>query len=94
MLAVNVLIKTKKAYTTQYKAVSHENLNNSTVQNSRKVGLHEASRQARQEIFRKKAYFDFRFRVVQFPFNPVYLTSVSASKSQDINIFPFKKNFV
>ena len=47
---------------------------------------------ARLEIFRIKAYFGFRFRVRQFPFNPGYLTSVSASKSRDIKIFPFKTN--
>jgi hypothetical protein len=46
------------------------------------------------EIFRIKAYFDFCFRVRQFPFNPVYFTSVSASKSRDIKIFPFKTNSV
>jgi hypothetical protein len=28
----------------------------------------------RLEFFRIKAYFDFRFRVRQFPFNPGYLT--------------------
>jgi len=28
--------------------------------------------------FRIKAYFDLRFRVREFPFNPGYLTSVSA----------------
>ena len=50
-------------------------------------------RTARLEIFRIKAYYDFRFRVRQFPFNPGYLTSVSASKSRDIKIFPFKTNF-
>jgi len=48
----------------------------------------------RLEIFRIKAYFDFRFRVRQFPFNPGYLTSVSAPKSRDIKIFPFKTNSV
>ena len=48
----------------------------------------------RLEIFRIKAYFDFRFRVRQFPFNPGFLTSVSAPKSQDIKIFPFKTNSV
>ena len=37
-----------------------------------------------------KAYFDFRFRVRQFLFNPGYLTSVSAPKSRDIKIFLFK----
>jgi hypothetical protein len=41
-----------------------------------------------------KAYFDFRFRVGQFPFNPGYLTSVSAPYSWDIKIFPFKTNSV
>jgi hypothetical protein len=46
------------------------------------------------EIFRIKAYFDVRFRVRQFSFNPVNLTSVSASKSRDIKIFPFKTNSV
>jgi hypothetical protein len=40
---------------------------------------------------RIKAYFDFRFSVRQFPFNQGYLTSVSAPKSRDIKIFPFKK---
>jgi hypothetical protein len=40
--------------------------------------------------FHMKAYFDIRFRVRQFPFNPGYLTSVSALKSRDIKIFPFK----
>jgi hypothetical protein len=30
--------------------------------------------------------FDVRFHVRQFPFNPVYLTPVSASKSRDKNI--------
>ena len=49
---------------------------------------------ARLEIFRINAYFDFRFRVRQFPFNPGYLTSVSASKSRDIKILPFKTNSV
>jgi hypothetical protein len=44
--------------------------------------------------FRIKAYFDFRFRVREFPFNPGYLTSVSAPKSRDIKIFPFKTNSV
>jgi hypothetical protein len=44
--------------------------------------------------FRIKAYFDFRFRVRQFPSNPGYLTSVSAPKSGDIKIFPFKTNSV
>ena len=44
--------------------------------------------------FRIKAYFDFRFRVRQFLFNPGYLTSVSAPKSRDIKIFPFKTNSV
>ena len=39
-----------------------------------------------------KAYFDFVFRVRQFPFNPGYLTSVSAPKSRDIKISPFKTN--
>jgi hypothetical protein len=34
--------------------------------------------------FRIKAYFDFRFRLREFPFNPGYLTSVSASNSWDI----------
>jgi len=36
--------------------------------------------------FRIKAYSDFRFRVREFPFNPGYLTSVSAPKSRDKNI--------
>ena len=44
--------------------------------------------------FRIKAYFDFRFRVRQFPFNPGYFTSVSAPKSRDIKIFPFQTNSV
>jgi hypothetical protein len=44
----------------------------------------------RLESFRLNAYFDFRFRVRQFPFNPGYLTSVSAPKSRDMKIFPFK----
>ena len=44
--------------------------------------------------FRIKAYFDFRFHVRQFPFNPGYITSVSAPKSLDIKIFPFKTNSV
>jgi hypothetical protein len=44
--------------------------------------------------FHIKAYFDFLFRVRQFPFNPGYLTFVSAEKSRDINIFPFKTNSV
>ena len=48
----------------------------------------------RLEIFRIKAYFDFRFRVRRFPFNPGYLTSVSAPKPRDIKIFPFKTNSV
>jgi hypothetical protein len=43
-------------------------------------------------IFHIKSYFVFRFRVRQFPFNPGYLTSVSAPKSRDIKIFPFKTN--
>jgi hypothetical protein len=30
--------------------------------------------------FRIKVHFDFRFRIRDFPFNPGYLTSVSASK--------------
>jgi len=38
------------------------------------------------ENFRIMAYFDFRFRVREFPFNPGYLTSVSAPKSRDQNI--------
>jgi len=46
----------------------------------------------RLEIFRIMAYFDFRFRVRQFPFNPGYLTSVSTPMSWDIKIFPFKTN--
>ena len=37
-----------------------------------------------------EAYFDFRFRVREFPFNPRHLTSVSAPKSWDIKLFPFK----
>jgi hypothetical protein len=44
--------------------------------------------------FRIKTYFDFQFRVRQFPFNPGYLTSVSATKSWDIKIFPFRTNSV
>ena len=44
--------------------------------------------------FRINAYFDFRFRVRQFPSNPGYLKSVSAPKSGDIKIFPFKTNSV
>ena len=44
--------------------------------------------------FRIKAYFDFRFLVRQFPFNPGYLTSLSAPKSRDIKLFPFKTNSV
>jgi hypothetical protein len=44
--------------------------------------------------FRIKAYFDLRFRVGQFPFNPGYLTTVSALKSQDIKIFQFKTNSI
>jgi hypothetical protein len=46
------------------------------------------------DIFRIKAYFDFHFRIRQFPFNPRYLTSVSVPKSRDIKIFPFKTNSV
>jgi hypothetical protein len=42
--------------------------------------------------FRIKAYFDFRFRVIGFPLNPGYLTSVSAPKSRDIKMFTFKTN--
>jgi hypothetical protein len=48
----------------------------------------------RLEIFRIKAYFDFRFRVRQFPLNPGYFTSFSAPKSRDLEIFPFKTNSV
>jgi hypothetical protein len=48
----------------------------------------------RLEIFHINAYFDFRFRVREFPFNPGYLTSVSAPESRDIKIFPFKTNSV
>ena len=44
--------------------------------------------------FRIKVYFDFRFRVRVFPFNPGYLTSLLAPKSRDIKIFPFKTNSV
>jgi hypothetical protein len=44
--------------------------------------------------FHIKAYFDFLFRVRQFPANPGYLISVSAPKSGDIKIFPFKTNSV
>jgi hypothetical protein len=47
----------------------------------------------RLEIFHIKAYFDFRFYVRQFPFNPGYLTSFSAPKSRDLKIFSFKANF-
>jgi len=54
----------------------------------------QSTGKARLEIFRIKVYFDFRFRVRQFPFNPGHLTSVSASKSRDTNIFPFKTNSV
>jgi len=57
-----------------------------------KVLSNDAFRKA--ENFRIKAYFDFRFRVRQFPFNPGYLASVSAPKSRDIKIFPFKTNSV
>ena len=42
--------------------------------------------------FRIKAYFNFRFRVRQFPSNPGYLKSVSAPKSGDKKIYPFKTN--
>jgi len=45
----------------------------------------------RLEIFRIKAYFDFRFRARQYPFNPGYLTSVSAPKSRDIKIFRLRQ---
>jgi hypothetical protein len=44
--------------------------------------------------FHIKAYFDFGFRIRQFPSNPGYLTSVSASESGDIKIFPVKTNSV
>ena len=44
--------------------------------------------------FHIKAYFDFRFHVRQFTFNAGYLTTVSAPKSRDIKIFPFKTNSV
>ena len=44
--------------------------------------------------FRIKAYFDFRFRIREFPFNPRYLTSVLAPKSPDIKIFLFKTTSV
>jgi hypothetical protein len=47
----------------------------------------------RLEIFRMTAYFDSRFRVRQFPFNPGYLISFSAPNSPDLKIFPFKTNF-
>jgi hypothetical protein len=47
----------------------------------------------RLEIFRLTAYFDFRFRVRQYPFSPGYLTSFSAPKSRDLKIFPFKTDF-
>jgi len=52
----------------------------------------------RLENFRIKAYFDFRFRVRQFPFNPGYLTFVSAPVSRDTKYFrlrqiPFKAGF-
>jgi hypothetical protein len=46
------------------------------------------------EIFRIKAYFDFRFRFRYFPFNQGFFTSVSAPKSRDITIVPFKTNSV
>jgi hypothetical protein len=51
-------------------------------------------RQGKTGNFPYMAYFDVRFRVRQFSFNPVYLTSVSASKSRDIKIFPFKTNSI
>ena len=57
-----------------------------------KVLLNDAFRKTGN--FRIKAYFDFRFRVRQFPFNPGCLTSVSAPKSWDIKIFLFKTNSV
>jgi hypothetical protein len=44
--------------------------------------------------FRIEAYFDLRFVIRQFPSNPEYLTYVSAPKSGDIKIFPFKTNSV
>jgi hypothetical protein len=47
----------------------------------------------RLEIFRIKAYFDFLFRVREFPLNPGNLTSFSTPKSRDMKIFPFKTNF-
>jgi len=57
-----------------------------------KVLLNDAFRKTGN--FRIKAYFYFRFRVREFPFNPGYLTSVSAPKLRDIKIFPFKTNSV
>ena len=62
--------------------------------------MYRMSKVLPNDAFRKignfsiKAYFDFRFRVRQFPFNPGYLTSVSAPKSRNIKIFPFKTNSV
>jgi hypothetical protein len=47
----------------------------------------------RLDIFRIKAYFDLRFRIRQFQFNPGYLSSFSAPKSRYLKIFPFKTNF-
>jgi hypothetical protein len=52
----------------------------------------QTMRSGRLEIFRIKVYFDFSFRVSQFPFNPGYLTSLSVPESRDIEIFPFKTN--
>jgi hypothetical protein len=40
-----------------------------------------------------KAYFDFRFPIREFPFNPRYLTSFSAPKSRYLKIFSFKVGF-
>jgi hypothetical protein len=45
----------------------------------------------RLEIFRMKAYFDFRFRVRQFLFNQRCLTSFSAPKSLQLTIFPLRQ---
>ena len=57
-----------------------------------KVLLNDAFRKTGN--FHIKAYFDFRFHVRQFPSNPGYVTSVSATKSRDIKIFPFKTNSI
>ena len=58
------------------------------------TGARDQINSGRLEIFRIKAYFDFPFRVREFPFNPEYLTFVSAPKSWDRKIFPFKTNSV